>query len=352
METLRDVGVGAEAGSVGELELARAAGVPAESRILGGNARTPEEAAWAARHGVHSVNADHPGELDLLERAAAEAGTTLRVALRVNPGIDAGGHPYIAVGHGEAKFGTAPEDALAAWQARGRWPHLTLEGMHLHVGSQLLDPEPLRRAADLALELADESARRGAPLSWIDLGGGFGVDYSGAGGEFPLERHAAWLAERVSGRRETWALEPGRWMVAPIGVLLAEALAVKVRGTKRFIAIAAGLNDLIRPALYGARHRIVPIAPRAGAAEPATVVGPVCESSDVFAADIPLPPVELGDVLAVLDVGAYGATMSSNYNGRGRLAELVTLGGKLRRARAGATPEDLLAQRRADPLAL
>ncbi|HEY2956166.1 MAG TPA: diaminopimelate decarboxylase [Candidatus Eisenbacteria bacterium] len=346
----------AEAGSLGELEMARAAGFPSRECVLNGNGRTPEEAEWAAREGVHSVNADSIEELDLLERAAAAAGTRVRVALRVNPGIDTPGHRYVATGGEEAKFGVEADDALAAWQGRARWPHLALDGVHVHVGSQLVDEAPLEQAAGVALGLVAESARRGAPLSLANLGGGLGVDYSGSGAEFPLERYGARLAERARGAGVEWVLEPGRWMTAPVGVLLAEVLWVKRRRTslggasRRFVVLGAGMNDLIRPALYHAVHRIVPVAARAGAAEAATVVGPVCESADVFAADVPLPPLEPGDLVAVLDAGAYGAAMSSNYNGRGRLAELVVEGGRLRRARASESPRDLAARSSDDAL--
>lgn len=350
LECARAEGLGADAVSLGELTLARAAGFDAAHRVLNGNGRTREEAAWAAREGVHSVNADHAGELDLLHAAARDAGATMRVALRVNPRIETPGHRYVATGDDDAKFGMSVAEALALWSARERWPSLRLDGVHLHVGSQLLEAAPLARATEVALEVAQESARRGAPLGLVNLGGGFGVDYSGAGREFPIEEHAAGVMERLRDRALTCVIEPGRWLVAPCGVLLAEVLAVKHRAGRRFVVLAAGMNDLLRPALYGARHRITPLAPRAGAPEPAQVVGPVCESADVFDAEAMLPPLEPGDLVALLDTGAYGASMASNYNGRGRLAELVREGGRLRRARAGERPEDLLRGRVDDPL--
>jgi diaminopimelate decarboxylase len=335
LATLRDAGLSAEAGSLGELEQAARAGFAASDMVLNGNGRTPEEAAWAAAHGIHSVNADSIEELELLEASAARAGRTLRVALRVNPDIDAPVHRYIATGHDEAKFGVAPGEALEAWAGRSRWPHLKLDGVHLHVGSQLLETEPLEQAARFALELAQEAGRRGGALGFVNLGGGFGVDYSGAEREFPLESYAGRIAAIAAVRPLEWVVEPGRWLVAPVGVLLAEVLWVKRRGRQRFVVLAAGLNDLLRPALYGARHRIVPIAPRPGAIEPATVVGPVCESADCFDPAAPLPPLERGDVVALLDAGAYAAVMSSNYNGRGRLAELIARAGALKCVRPG-----------------
>jgi len=347
LEVLRDCGLGAEAGSLGELEIARACGFEAKQRVLNGNGRTPEEAQWAATHGLHSINADHVGELDLLEREAAAAGTTTRVALRVNPGIATPGHAYVATGHDDAKFGVSPDEAPAALGARERWPHLCVDGLHVHVGSQIMDLDPMKRSVEAAVMLAAESARRGAAVRLLNLGGGFGLDYEGVS-EFPLEAYGAWLAERFAGQPYEIVLEPGRWLVGPIGALIAEVLWEKRRNGRRFVVLAAGMNDLIRPALYGARHRIVPLAPRAGEPSPAMVTGPVCESADVFAPDVSLPPLEIGDLVAVMDAGAYGATMASTYNGRYRLAELALRAGKTVRVRAGEQAEDLLAARSND----
>jgi len=350
LERLAAAGLGADLGSVGELALAEAAGFGAGRRVLNGNGRTPEEAAWVARHGVHSVNADHVSELDLLEEAAVAAGTRVRVALRVNPDIAAGGHRYVSTGDEEAKFGIAGVEALAALAAAARWPHLRLDGIHLHVGSQILELATLEAELDVALELVDAARARGAAVGLVNLGGGFGIDYSDAGHEFPLERWAAAVASRGAGRGVEWVVEPGRWLVAPVGVIVCEVLHVKQRDGRRFVVLAAGMNDLIRPALYQAVHRIEPVVPRAGARTPATVVGPVCESGDTFAAAMDLPPLEAGDLVVIRDAGAYGASMASNYNGRGRLAEVVWDGGRLVRARAGETPRDLLARRDATPL--
>ena len=350
LERARALRLLAEAGSIGELEIARAAGYAPGAMVLNGNGRTAEEADWAARRGVALVNADHLGELDLLDRAAAGAKARLRVALRINPAIRTRGHRYVATGGPDAKFGVAPREALAAWAARARWPNLVLDALHVHVGSQLTDLTPLESALEVALELAGESASRGAPLKLVNLGGGFGVSYGGDA-EFPIERWSAHVAKRVRGTPYRWMFEPGRWLIAPAGVLLAEVLAVKMRGGRRFVVLAAGMNDLIRPALYGAVHRTAPLAPRAGRRSAATLVGPVCESADVFG-HATLPPLEPGDVMAILDAGAYGASMSSNYNGRGRLAELVAAGGRLVRARAGERPADLLRGRRNDALRL
>lgn len=343
VRALREAGLGADAGSLGELELARSCGFPSGARTLSGNGRTPEEAAWAARHGVEAVSADTSDELHLLEREAASVGVRMNVALRVNPGIVAGAHPHIETGHAATKFGMSRGQAIASWRARDRWPHLELDGVHVHVGSQVDDAEPFVSSARLALELVAECATFGHAIGSANLGGGFAVDYSGTNRELDLGALASSLAQLAGASRVRWCFEPGRFLVAAAGTLVAEVLWDKRRddadGERRFVVLAAGMNDLLRPALYGARHRIVPLSPRSGEATPADVVGPVCESSDRFAAGVPLPPLATGDLVAILDAGAYGAVMSSGYNGRPTLPEVVHESGRLRIARhAGALP--------------
>lgn len=351
LRTIESAGGAADAGSLGELVAAEAAGFDASRRTLTGNGRTPEEARWVAERGVAFVSADAPGDLDVLEPAAAAAGRSLSVVLRLNPALAAPTHHHIATGHDEAKFGMDVSDAVALWRLRDRWPHLSLDGVHVHVGSQVLDSDALLTAARVAVDAVDVASREGVRLTRVDVGGGFGVDYSGEARDFDVERYASGLAALARGRELEWTLEPGRWLVATATVLVAEVLGTKLRRGRRFVVLAAGMNDLIRPALYGARHRIVPASVRPGPVTDATVVGPVCESADTFATDVPLPPLERGDLVAVLDAGAYGSAMSSNYNGRGRLAELVVEQGVLRRARAGETPADLDARTRNDVLA-
>ena len=343
VRALRETGLGADAGSLGELELARSCGFPSGARTLSGNGRTPEEAAWAARHGVECVSADHPGELALLEQEAARANVRMSVALRVNPGIVAGGHPHIETGHATTKFGMSVRQALEAWRASAHWPHLELDGVHLHVGSQVDGIKPFVDAATLALELVAAAKASGHAIASVNLGGGFSVDYGGTTRDLDLGALASALAALPGAAHVRWCFEPGRWLVAAAGTLVAEVLWDKHRdeedGTRRFVVLAAGMNDLLRPALYGARHRIVPLSPREGDATPADVVGPVCESSDRFAAGVSLPPLMTGDLVALLDAGAYGSVMSSAYNGRPTLPEVVHEGGRLRLARAaGALP--------------
>jgi len=341
---LREAGYGADAGSLGELELARACGFEAAARTLSGNGRTPEEAGWVARHGVEAVSADSLDELGLLEDVMAGAGTHGRVALRVNPGIVAGGHRGIETGHSATKFGMSARQALGAWRARARWPHLELDSIHVHVGSQVADPGAIIAAAKASLEVVAACAHDGHRLASVNLGGGFAVDYTGEGREPDLPAIASGIRALTGAARVRWCFEPGRWLVAHAGTLVAEVLWDKRRddddAEHRFVVLAAGMNDLLRPALYGARHAIEPLSQHAGEPTPCDVVGPVCESSDRFAQGLPLPPLATGDLVAIRDVGAYGAVMSSNYNGRGRLAEVLLERGALRLARPaeGAGP--------------
>lgn len=351
LEHLNALEFGADAGSLGELVLAEAAGFPGARTVLNGNARSQAEAEHAAARGLRHVNVDLPEELDLLERAAvARAQAPLRVALRVNPGIDTPGHRYIATGDDAAKFGMAPAEALEAWTRAARWPHLRVDGLHLHVGSQILDPAPLWRALEEAMALVDAAAVRGARVGLVNAGGGMGIDYEGQGRAFPLDAYASRIRDADAGRGLEWTFEPGRWLVAHAGVLVSRVQWVKTRGARRFVVLGAGMNDFLRPALYSAHHRIVPVRARAGVWTPAVVAGPVCESGDVFARDVPLPPLERGDLVAILDTGAYGAAMASNYNGRGRLAEIIVKDGRAVLARAAETPADLAARRRDERL--
>ena len=348
VRVVREAGLHVDAGSLGELELAHACGLDATRRTLSGNGRTPEEADWIARHGVEAVSADHPAELDLLEAAAARHDARVHVALRVNPGIVAGGHPHLETGHRASKFGMSPDEALATWATRARWPHLRVDGAHVHVGSMVTEPDALWAAARAALDLATRSAAAGAPLASLNLGGGFAVDYSGTGASPDLRALALGIAAMPGADRVQWCFEPGRWLVAEAGRLVSEVLWDKRRtdpaGIVRFVVLAVGMNDLLRPALYGARHRVVVLDPREGPLTLADVVGPVCESADRFVAGEALPPLRTGDLVALCDTGAYGSVMSSNYNGRSRLAELVKVNGEVVLARAPESSADRVAR--------
>jgi diaminopimelate decarboxylase len=340
---VRAHGLGAEVASGGELALALTAGFAPGALVLNGNGKTEAELVQAVAAGIGLVSADSPVELDRLERAAARAGRTQRALLRVNPDVDAHTHPYIATGLAETKFGMTPLEALAACARTRDWPHVTITGLHVHIGSQILDLHPLEDALAEALQIVDAGRAAGAPLEVLDLGGGFGIDYAGDGASFPL---LAW-GQAVCAAAETRGLvalvEPGRYVVGDAGALVAHVLDVKRAPSRTFVVLDVAMNDLLRPALYEAHHRIVPLVePRPGV-EPlvADVVGPVCESGDTFARARPLAPLAPGDGVALLDAGAYGYAMSSNYNGRPRLPEVLLDGGRARLVRRGEALTDL-----------
>ncbi len=268
---------------------------------------------------------------------AAAHGEPVRVAARVNPGILLEGHPYVATAAPGAKFGMPEEEAFDVLRRAEESPHLIAEGIHLHLGSQILASEPLEQSLASALRFLERARRSGLRLRLVNLGGGFGIDYQGEGREFPLEDYARRWKEKAAGWEASWAIEPGRWLVGPCAVLVTRVRWCKRQNGRRLVVLQAGMNDLLRPALYGARHRVEVVAPRGDAVEPAVVVGPLCESADVFTDDALLPPLEADELVALRDVGAYGYSMASNYNGRGRLGEVVVRRRELRLARA---PED------------
>ena len=351
---VRGHGLGAEVASGGEMMLALDAGFAPADIVLNGNGKTDAELAAAVERGAGFVSADSPVELDRLERAAARAGRAVRALLRVNPDVDAHTHPYIATGLAETKFGMTPVEALSACARTGDWPHVTLAGLHVHIGSQLLDLHPLEDALAEALQILDAGRAAGAPLSTLDLGGGFGIDYMGDGVAFPLESWGRTLCAAGRARGLEVLVEPGRFVVGDAGALVGRVLDVKRAPARTFVVLDVAMNDLLRPALYEAHHRIVPLREPDPGAPPlvADVVGPVCESGDTFARGRTLAPLSPGDGVAILDAGAYGYAMSSNYNARGRLPEVLLDAGQARRVRRGETTADVVRLACDEPLEL
>jgi diaminopimelate decarboxylase len=341
LRLLASLGAGADIVSGGELLAALRAGFPAEGIVFAGVGKTDAEIALGLEHGIGEWNAESEDEIARIGAAAAARGTLARVSLRVNPDIDPRSHPYISTGLREAKFGVAiglaPEILRRARERAG----VEVVGVQCHIGSQITDLEPLaaaaRALADLSLRLLDE----GFPLRTIDLGGGLGVSYDGRG-----TPDASGLASAILPAVERvpleLVLEPGRSMVARSGALLTRVLYVKGGHGKNFVVVDAGMNDLLRPALYDAYHRVEPVVPRGRPAELVDVVGPVCETSDFLARRRELERPEPGDLLAVRDAGAYGFAMSSNYNMRPRAAEVLVEDGRVRLIRRRETFEDLV----------
>ena len=340
---LRSIGSRADANSAGEIAVALRAGFTPDEIVFTGVGKTRDELAFAVAQGVGVINAESAGELDRIAAIARSQGRTAAVALRVNPDIDALSHPNISTGLKTNKFGVALQDARAIYHDRRAEPGLRFVGVHVHIGSQITTPEPLRRAAGTLVTLALELRDLGVPLQHLDVGGGLGIAYEGRPAMTAAEYGQAILPElRRAGIPVI--LEPGRALVGHAGALVSRIVDVKCYPDgRRFAVLDAGMTELMRPALYGSFHRIVPVTPRAGAPSVWDVVGPICESSDVFARDRELPPLEEGDLVAILDTGAYGAVMGSNYNRRLLPPEVLVENGAWRLIRRRQTLDDVLA---------
>jgi diaminopimelate decarboxylase len=343
LRVLRQLGSRADANSVGEIEVALRAGFAPRDIVFTGVGKTREELAFAVAAGVNAVNVESPGELDRVAAIAADRGTAVRVAVRVNPNIDAQSHPSISTGLKTNKFGVALAEAPEIYRARRGVKSLRFVGVHIHIGSQITSVEPMVRAAEAITGLAQALVADGVPLEHVDLGGGLGVNYDGRPTITPADYATAVLpALRRCGLPVV--LEPGRAMVAHAGALVARVVDTKqYPDGRRFAVLDAGMTELMRPALYGSYHRIVPVKPRSGAESAWDVVGPICESSDAFARDRQLPEIEVDDLVALLDTGAYGAVMASNYNRRPLAPEVLVDDGKWQVIRRRQTIDDLLA---------
>lgn len=339
---LRELGSAVDANSVWEIEVARTAGFQPSQIVFTGVGKAPEELESAVALGVKAINVESAGELARLEAIAMRLGRAVRVAIRVNPDIDAGSHPHISTGLKINKFGVPLDAARALAQTLRARPLLTLVAMHVHVGSQITSLDPLRRAAALAAGVSLELQREGCALEYIDLGGGLGVSYDG--GDVPSA--ADYVGALVDAVRHTSlpiVLEPGRAIAAAAGALVARVIDVKPRTAESdFVIIDAGMTELMRPALYGAFHRIEPVSAPASGDRHYEIVGPVCESSDVVGRDRMLPLLKEGDVVAIRDAGAYGSAMASNYNRRPLPAEVLVDAGGWRVIRRRQTIDDQL----------
>ncbi|HVM81127.1 MAG TPA: diaminopimelate decarboxylase [Stellaceae bacterium] len=344
------LGAGADVVSEGELRRALAAGIPPERIVFSGIGKTAEELAFALGQGIHQINVELIPELELLSAVAVRLGKTAAVALRVNPDVDARTHAKISTGKKENKFGIDIAHAAEAYRLAARLPGIEPVGLAVHIGSQITDLGPFEAAFRRLVELAQELRREGLTVERLDLGGGLGVRYR-AEAPPPVEDYAA-LARRIThnlGFR--LAFEPGRAIVANAGVLVSRVLYLKAGVTRRFIVQDAAMNDLIRPSLYEAWHEILPVRAAAPGAvlAAADVVGPICETGDTFATARPLPPIAVGDLLAILSAGAYGAVMSSSYNTRLLAPEVLVNGDEYAVIRPRPSYQELLGQDRIPP---
>jgi diaminopimelate decarboxylase len=352
LDLLARRGAGFDIVSGGELLRVIAAGGDPAKVIFSGVGKTVDEMRLALSHDILCFNVESIPELHRLNEVAGATGKTARVSLRVNPNVDAKTHPYIATGLKANKFGVAFADALATYRTAASLPHLEVAGIDCHIGSQLLDDAPLLEALDKLIELIDTLALEGITLHHLDIGGGLGINYGEAGEAAPVpvgdylgrlfKRIDAWRAERYYGTPIKVIFEPGRSIVGNVGVLVTNIEFLKPGEEKNFCVVDAAMNDLMRPALYQAWMGVQAVTPRTGEAHLYDVVGPVCESGDWLARDRILS-VEPGDLLAIMSAGAYGLTMSSNYNTRGRAAEVMVDGDQVHLIRQRENPADLFA---------
>ena len=341
LNVLARLGAGFDIVSQGELERVLAAGGDPAKVVFSGVAKTAAEMRRALQVGIHCFNLESPAELALLQQVAAEMGVVAPVSVRINPDVDANTHPYISTGLKENKFGIAIDEAPAVYQRAAELSNINVIGVDCHIGSQLTEISPFIDALDRVLALIDELAAGGIAISHLDLGGGLGVRYSDEQPPAPADYVAAVL-QRLGDRELVLAFEPGRSIAANAGVLLTRVEYLKCTAHKNFALIDAAMNDMIRPALYQAWLNIDPVRPRSdGEARHWDLVGPVCESSDFLGRNRQLT-LQSGDLLAVASAGAYGFTMSSNYNSRGRAAEVMVDGGQSHLIRARETIADLM----------
>jgi diaminopimelate decarboxylase len=350
LRLLASLGCGFDVVSGGELRrVVCAAKQAAQSVVFSGVGKTAAEMDAAIEAGILLFNVESEAELTLLGTRAALQKKTARIALRVNPDVKAETHPYISTGLRQHKFGVPIAKARQLYRKATGFPYLDPVGVSVHIGSQITDVKPFGETMERVLTLVRELTGDGLNINFVDAGGGLGIQYRQAKpAEFErsLKAYAAALMRPLRRTGLHLLLEPGRSIVAASGALLTRALYAKENGGKQFLVADAAMNDLVRPSLYGAHHEIVPATPRKfsdGAIQGIMdVVGPVCESGDFFARDRHLPPLAAGDLLAILDAGAYGMTLASNYNTRGRAAEVLVEGKKVRLVRRRETFEDIV----------
>ena len=340
---LRSLGSGADANSGGEIDVALRAGFIPPQIVFTGVGKTSQELAYAVELGVRTINAESAGELDRIDEIARARQTRARVALRINADIDALSHPHISTGLKTNKFGIAIGHVREICRRmRGR-TGLEIVGLHSHIGSQITDLTPLRRAAEALTALARELRDDGVVVDHVDLGGGLGISYEGQ----PVPSAKDYAAALLPVLRDSGlhlVLEPGRNIVGPAGVLLARVVDVKEQGAgKQFVILDAGMTELIRPMLYNAFHRIEAVAPGSAPDVSCDVVGPLCESSDTIGRDRRLPCPRAGDLIAIMDTGAYGSVMASNSNRRTTPAEVLVQDGRWSVIRRRQTIDDLVA---------
>jgi diaminopimelate decarboxylase len=342
LATLARAGAGADIVSGGELYRALRAGIPPQKIIFAGVGKTREEMAEALKAEILMFNVESASELQALSDVAQAMGTRAPIALRVNPDVDPQTHPYVSTGLRSAKFGIPIAEALAAYEEAARLPGLTVIGAQMHIGSQLLKTSPWADSIERLVALVEALRAKGIEIRILDVGGGLGIRYK----DEMVPSHDEYARVLLPSLREldvTVLLEPGRSIVGNAGVLLTRVLYRKENVPKKFVIVDAAMNDLIRPALYGAHHDIRPVREAGGAVETVDIVGPICESGDFLAKDRELPRTDENDLLAVMSAGAYGFSQASNYNSRPRAVEVLVDGSAYTVVRRRESYEDLVA---------
>lgn len=342
LRELASMGAGMDIVSGGELYRALKAGVLAEKIVYSGVGKSEAEIRMALEADILMFNVESLPELERINDIAVDMGQTARISFRINPAVDPKTHPYIATGLRKSKFGLDVEHSLKAYARAKELPGIDPVGIDIHIGSQLTSVEPFLEALGKIMEFVAQLKEMGLKIDFLDIGGGLGITYNEEEPPHPNEFGKA-LTKMLKGTSMTLILEPGRVITGNAGILVTEVLYSKKNPSKNFFIVDAAMNDLIRPSLYDSYHKIVEVAPKGRPEITADIVGPICESSDFLARDRTMPEVEQGELLAVYSAGAYGFTMSSNYNSRLRAAEILVDKDQVKVARKRETYEDLVA---------
>ena len=336
------MGSGADCVSIGEVRRAFKAGIPAYRIIFSGVGKTDDEIREALESDILYINVESEAELGRVEMIAKELGKVSRISIRVNPNIDPKTHPYISTGLHDNKFGVDLSTAKRMYIMANNSEYLDPVGIHFHIGSQLTELTPIRESAEIVADLVRSLSNLKIDLKFFDIGGGLGIKYDDETLIEPYD-YAQAILGTLTALDLTILCEPGRFLTANAGYFVSKVLYEKQNGTKKFVVVDGAMNDLLRPALYGAYHKIEAITKNSGEARAVDIVGPVCESGDFFAKDYPLPELSHNDLVVVHSAGAYGFGMGSNYNTRGRSAEVAVQDGKAKLIRRRETFDDLIA---------
>jgi diaminopimelate decarboxylase len=344
LQLMAQAGLGADIVSSGEMRRSLRAGIPAQRIVFSGVGKTAEEIDEALTAGIARFNVESEDELHLLQRIASQRNVIAYASVRVNPDVDARTHAKISTGKSENKFGVAIDEARRWFAASAALTHVRLDGLHVHIGSQMLTLDPIHTALQRIAGFWRELSANGLTIACIDVGGGLGVRYH-AGRDHPIsiEDYARVIRHALGDFGGRILLEPGRWLVAEAGILLTRVIRIKQGRQRRFLVVDAAMTDLLRPSLYDAWHDIVPVTNVPRAPETYDIVGPVCESSDTFARDRELPRCEPGDLLMIKATGAYGASMASTYNSRPLAAEVLLDRGRYAVVRRRQTFDEMIA---------